>query len=354
MLHQYRLIVKLPVLWLLKRIKLLHCVFPVAVFLLFLPDQHAKAQADSSYFRMYEEKITGRFYLSRKYTRLMVKDIGRGLELDYRPNTPLNMGIGATYRSFTLNLAYGFPFMNPEDGKGKTRYLDLQAHMYGHRSTIDFFGQLYNGFYLSPQGRAASAGTYYVRPDVRMREFGASYQYVFNHRRFSYRAATLQNEWQRKSAGTFLLGAEFFIGRGSADSSVYPSVLAKADSPRATELRFIEFGPNFGYAYTLVIARHFFITGAISVSMDYNETDYSDGTNHTTDRGLSPNSILRFSAGYNAQKGALSVYFVNSRVTLRSEENNNVSISTGNIRLHYTRRFEPGPKTRKTLGRIFK
>ena len=36
----------------------------------------------------------------------------------------VNMGIGAIYRAFTLNLAYGFPFLNRgEEQKGKTEIL---------------------------------------------------------------------------------------------------------------------------------------------------------------------------------------------------------------------------------------
>ncbi len=116
------------------------------------------------------------------------------------------MGIGATYRWATLNLAYGFGFLNPDRGRGKTKYLDLQFHGYGRKFSIDVLGQFYNGFYLTPRGTGTTHGTYYQRPDIEVGAVGASAQYIFNYRKFSYRAAFLQNEWQKRTAGTFLLG----------------------------------------------------------------------------------------------------------------------------------------------------
>ncbi|MFN5356117.1 MAG: DUF4421 domain-containing protein [Bacteroidota bacterium] len=316
--------------------------------------QNARAQSDTGRYIAFDDQITGRFYFSRKYTGLLVRDAGRGIELNYQPNTTLNMGVGATYRSLTLNLAYGFTFLNPDEGRGKTRYLDLQAHLYGRKTIVDLFGQFYGGFFLEPKGTGRSDSLYYVRPDLSLRELGASVQYMFNHRRFSYRAAALQNEWQVRSAGTFLLGGECFAGRARADSSIYPALISVDTVPDANRMRFFEFGPNFGYAYTLVIAKHVFITASLSISMDYNRTEYSDGTVLTVEQGLSPNSIFRVYTGYNSARSAVTFTFTNSRVSLASEASNSVSINTGNVRINYVRRFNAGPRIKRTLDRFLK
>ena len=78
----------------------------------------ALGQYDTSYYVSYEDQITGRFYLSQKYVSFRYIDTGNDLVFRYLPNTTLNMGVGATYKWATLNLAYGFGFLNPENGKG--------------------------------------------------------------------------------------------------------------------------------------------------------------------------------------------------------------------------------------------
>src|SRR5687767_12137994 len=59
------------------------------------------AKYDSTYYVSYETMLTSRFYFSKKYTSLKFRDNGENYNLTYRPNTTLNMGIGATYKSFT-------------------------------------------------------------------------------------------------------------------------------------------------------------------------------------------------------------------------------------------------------------
>ncbi len=86
----------------------------------------AFAQTDSSkkfnraYYESYTDLITSRVFFSQKYSAFRIRASERGKDLEYRPNTTLNFGVGATYGWFTLNLAYGFDFLNREDrSKGK-------------------------------------------------------------------------------------------------------------------------------------------------------------------------------------------------------------------------------------------
>lgn len=332
-----------------------HPIFKIAFLGLsiVLLSQKLQAQHDSTYYNSYVNQITSRFYFSQKYTSLNIKDSKNTVELDYRPNTTLNMGVGASYQWFTLNLAYGFKFLNQEEDRGETEYLDLQAHFYGQKENIDLYAQFYDGFYLSPRGYASNnKELFYLRPDLKIREFGASYQHVFNNKKFSTRAALIQNEWQKKSAGSFLLGGELFFGKATADSSVYPTLIKTDSLPGVNKMTFIEFGPSFGYGYTLVIARHFYISAILTANADYNLTKYEGPDYEKSFSGFTPNSMLRAFAGYNSERNALSLSFLNSRVALSSDENNKVSINTGNIRINYIHRFIPGPKTLKFLKKF--
>src|SRR5690606_10145591 len=92
---------------------------------------------DTSYYISLADHIMTRAYMSRKYTSVRLGAPRGTDDIHYLPNTTLNMGVGATYKSLTLNLAYGFPFLNRRDERGKTKYLDLQSHIYTRKWTYD-------------------------------------------------------------------------------------------------------------------------------------------------------------------------------------------------------------------------
>lgn len=303
----------------------------------------------SAYYISYERQISGRFYFSRKFTSLLLRNRDNDILLRYKPNTTLNMGVGATYKWATLNLAYGFGFLNPDHGRGKTRYLDLQFHSYGRKVTVDVLGQFYRGFYLSPKGQATEPNEYYRRPDLRVRAAGASVQYIFNHKRFSYRASFLQNEWQKRSAGTFLIGVELFAGNVAADSSLIPTAVNATDVD-IRRVRFIEFGPNAGYAYTYVYKEHFFLTGAGSLSLDVGFNTLINDERKSRATGINPNTLFRFSGGYNSDVWAVSMLYTSSAMRLASRNlEAGTLLRTGNVRLIFTYRFRPGKKVREYL-----
>ncbi len=60
---------------------------------------------ENSYYQEFPEHVTSRFYFSRKYTSLKIKDRISNQSYHYMPNSTLNLGLGATYRDLTLNLA---------------------------------------------------------------------------------------------------------------------------------------------------------------------------------------------------------------------------------------------------------
>jgi hypothetical protein len=314
--------------------------------------QSKEQKPDSSYYQSFQNHITSRFYFSRKFTTLIVRNGSKDYVMRYRPTSTLNMGVGATYKWATLNLAYGFPFLNPEHGRGKTRYLDLQFHSYGRKITIDLIGSFYTGFYLAPKGTAMSnESEYYVRPDLKVNAGGVTVQYVFNHKKFSYRAAFLQNEWQKRSAGTVLAGVDLYTGSIQADSTMVPTAVDKEAAANGLhEMRFFELGPSLGYAYTYVYKKHFFVTGAASVSLStgFNTFYDTDGRNRVT--ALTPNTLFKIFGGYNSTMWAVSLLYISNAQSLaRDTDQRVIRLNTGNVRLNFIYRFLPDKKTRRML-----
>jgi len=307
---------------------------------------------DTSYYKAYPRHLLGRFYFSRKYTNVVLGAPRNEPRLRYRPNTTLNMGVGATYRGFTLNLAYGFPFLNQNSDRGKTRYLDLQSHLYTRKWSYDFWGQLYKGYYLrSDWLKDLTGDRFYLRPDIGVTLLGFSTYHILQNRTFSYRATFIQDEWQVRSAGSWLIGGEMYYGRVSADSAFVPELIGDGYGQKGVEkLRFMDFGPGIGYAYNWVYQKNLFMGLAATINLNLGFVKESgEGVQHSQIT-FSPNFIYRATAGYNSEKWTASLSLVGNRVsTSGANTSYNYVISTGNYRATLAYRFLPGKKIKKVL-----
>lgn len=321
--------------------------------------ERSKSEVDTNYIVSFPQFITTRAYLSRKYTNMILEDTETGLTLNYEPNTALTFGIGATANGFTLNLAYGFNFLNEDEEKGETRYLDLQSHIYTRRYVIDFFFQLYNGQYLDNTQflNPESAVPYYLRPDIRMRVFGLSFQEVLNEKKFSYAASLVQNEYQKKSAGSFLIGGEVTFLYANADSNFIPHFIEDTlfqEFQGINHLSTFQFGPSAGYAYSLVIRKHFFIMLSINTSLLIASTSYElENGDNFSEWQFNPNFSTRAAMGYNSRTWYLGAQWVQNNTVVKSlDETVLGTFGIGNVRLNYVKRFVMGPKLKKQVDRI--
>ncbi|RYY54067.1 MAG: DUF4421 domain-containing protein, partial [Chitinophagaceae bacterium] len=303
---------------------------------------------DTAYYKTYPRQVTGRIFFSQKYTRVNLD--APGSTLKYSPNNPFAIGIGATYGIATLNIGVGLPFATNEDLKGKTKTLDLQSHIYARKWVVDLYGQFYKGYYLNPRGKAAAGNDYYIRPDMKVQVIGASAYHLFNSDRFSYRAGFLQNEWQKKSAGSFLLGGEIYAGRIQSDSALGPTTIDNQfGSLGIRQVNFFEIGPGAGYAYTFVLDQHWFLTasGTINADISFNKEKVSAGKEKQT--SISPNFTLRGVAGYNSDNWSATVSWVENNLNTNGSNKREYLVRTGNFRVTVAKRFKPGRKLRKKL-----
>ena len=314
---------------------------------------------DTTYIQAFPQYATTRLYLSQKITNLEFFDEASGVRLTYDPNTNLNLGVGVTIKGLTLNLAFGFDFLNPDRGKGRTRYLDLQSHIYGRNSVIDFFGQFYDGLYLNNTNEQMPEWEepFYVRPDMRLRLFGFSFLHLFNGENFSYAAPFVHNEVQRKSAGSFTLGGEFTLVYADGDSSlISPSVRETLFLPLRglTEVAFLDLGPKGGYSHSFIFFKHMFLTLSLSVGVGLGPTryTYADGTVEN-EWLINPSATARFGFGYNSPKWYLGLTFVQSTFqSAEFETMNGMTFGVGNARLNYVKRFLMGKKLAGAIEKL--
>lgn len=311
-----------------------------------------KIERDSAYIKSYPRFIVSRIFVTQKFTSVGIGATADRPAFRYKPNNKLNLGLGLTYRVFTLNIGFGFPGLNGDGSqRGKTQALDLQTSIYGRRWLFDIYGQSYKGYYISPENFISGYKGYYTRPGMRVQMIGGSVYYVFNPTRFSYRAAMIQDEWQQKSAGTFLVSFDIFYGvvKGQ-DGSILPPEITDPALSDIGKFRFINFGPGAGYAYHFVWKKHLYAMASLTANLtaDFSREFY---TSEQRDRlSISPNASLIFSTGYNCENWSLGFSVVNNTINVKGTANDNpYVIRTGNYKFTFARRFRPAKSTRKML-----
>jgi hypothetical protein len=309
-----------------------------------------KTENDTSYITDLTEKVTFRLYGSRKFTKYDIVDRQDKTDILYRPNTPFNIGFGANYRFIGLNLGFNLPFVNRHNNKyGETKYLDLQSHVYLRKIVVDFYGQFYRGYYIANPEEVfgkeyAKQHPYPQRPDLRNTNFGLNVQYIFNDKRFSYRAPNLQNEYQHKSSGSLLVGGEVFYGRIKGDSAIIPSNMQ--DTMFLRDLRFYKttitsLAANVGYAYTFVVKQHFFLSLSLTGGLGGNATSLflEDGVvKHNV--GIQFSNTVRASIGYNSLKYFAGIHYVGMATRSgMAVPHTYQTFGAGNFRVSLVRRF---------------
>ncbi|QEC67716.1 DUF4421 domain-containing protein [Panacibacter ginsenosidivorans] len=325
----------------------LYQLLTLATCLLFLMAPHQlfaqhKPGHDSIYFTTYPQRLTTRFYFSKKYTSVTFPAADKQNDLTYRANTPLTMGVGATYNNLSLNLSYGFGFLNPDDEKGKTKSIDLELHVYPYKWAIDVLGIHHKGMHIEPKGYAAvNANNYYYRPDVIMTLGGISAYRVINNDRFSYNAAMIQSEWQKRSAGSLLYGGEIYYGSIKADSSLVPVAKTSLfEQAGVDKMQFFTAGIGAGYAYTLVIEKHLFVMGSAIANIDINLSDEHNGNNQNKHTAVTPSFIYKAAVGYNSHDWVISANWAANTLWVNGESSaRSYMIPTGNYRFILAKRI---------------
>lgn len=312
---------------------------------------------DEGYITDYQHELLVRLYGSNKFTRLSYGEYGRKEHVLYKPNSNYNIGFGFNYQWLGVNIGFNSPFVNNDDDRyGNTDYLDLQAYVYLRKFVIDFYAQSYESYFLANNDvlKIAPASTL-IRSDLQTRSLGFSMEYIFNHRKFSYRAAYLQNEYQKKSSGSFLAGAGFLYLHVRADSAILPAGIRYADflaNQQFNQTATGVFTVHGGYAHTFVINRHFFVMGSVVAGVGANSMTIKDDNARTSDSkfSLSFNGILRTGIGYNSDDYYAGVYFVTN---LRHDEMPIIDAwqryETGMLRIALAKRFTLNPKAVRLL-----
>lgn len=187
------------------------------------------------------------------------------------------LSMAVAYRVLGLGVA-----VNPAKFAGKCKDFEYNLNSYSNRYGFDVVflsSKTYHGY------KAADAERIDIhKGQISQNALNLNFYYAFNYRRFSFPAAFSQSYIQKRSAGSWMIGASF-------DGS-------KTELNDMT-IRLNEFAVGAGYAYNLVIARHWLCHLSALPTMTIYSHDYTKTlTSADEDNAPSATSTMRHDMKY--------------------------------------------------------
>lgn len=308
---------------------------------------------DSQYIKSYRYQLTTRFFGSQKYTTISIPIMDPGQKyIHFLSNNTFNLGIGATYRGFTLNLGYGVPGINGDNSeRGKTNKLDLQMHLHNRSSMIDVSGQFYRGFYNYKENDFLKQYAY--DENLKFTLLGISYNYIFNNKKYTLRPGFHHDERQLRSAGSFLIGLQALYGVLENKSNIILPVEIMYTSNNMYRYRFMNAGPTMGYGYNWVLFKYLFlsVTANVGLQLSFIKENYDTiGNKMVKAEGLLPQYQGRVAIGYqNDQWGIIGSWVHLHQYSTATQIDVKYANTLGNARINFIYRFPVGNKLKRLL-----
>jgi hypothetical protein len=141
---------------------------------------------------------------------------------------------------------------------------------------------------------------------MRTLSIGLAGYWIYNAKRFSIRAAYIQNERQKKSAGSLVVRPAFLYYEISSDHGIIPlEILDKyqlSSSYIVKSGKFYSLELSPGYVYTFVFLKNFYITAAVFPGIAAQFSSYSNEIKGFYDSEFAFQVSGRFALGYNSDK----------------------------------------------------
>jgi Domain of unknown function (DUF4421) len=220
---------------------------------------------DTAYIADYKNLLTARVFLLYQDASFVLNP-NTSEKIIYSPNVSGRIGIAGFYKWFGLGISFGNSIFRRSATKyGNTSVLDLRVNAYGRSVAAELYLQNLKGFYI--RNLKDTLGDFFKIPDMKIFALGFIGYYIYNHERFSIRSAFIQNERQKKSAGSFILRPTFLYYNLSSVEGIVPVEIIATYGIKNNFLlkkgEFYSFGLAPGYAYTLVFFKKAYLNAAL-------------------------------------------------------------------------------------------
>lgn len=302
-----------------------------------------KMKIDTNYIEDFSDRLVLRAFIKNKTNSLTLRNTETNEELIYKPNPSVSLGGGFNYNWLGLDLAFQLPEEEKTTDKyGRTKSFDFQSNMYLRKFSVDLSYVRYKGYYLEDSDDPLNGDTIIKNESLGTKTFGANINYIFNNKRFSYRAVYLQNERQKKSAGTFFTGGYFsstgiHSGRGLIPKHYVDQYPELADLRRINSW---QLGGQGGYAHTFVV-KYFYVTLSFGfgVGVEHKKFANNEGESLATSYGVAPRYQMKGAIGYNGNNFSVGIQGVKDGLFVGGTGINEMVYSFGSFRFFVAHRF---------------
>lgn len=244
-----------------------------------LAANYHKIKYDTAYIGRPDARWTIKFRGNLSGADMRTTNVTDGVENRSRVTADCRgtLSMAVTYRGLGLGVA-----VNPAKFAGKCKDFEYNLNSYSNRYGFDVVflsSKTYHGY------KASDAQHIDIKKgQISQYALNLNFYYAFNYRRFSFPAAFSQSYIQKRSAGSWMIGTSF-------DGS-------KTELSDMT-IRLNEFAVGAGYAYNLVIARHWLCHLSALPTMTIYSHDYTKTrTSADEDNAQTATSTVRHDMKY--------------------------------------------------------
>ncbi len=223
---------------------------------------------DSTYFKNetisnFPTKISTRISLINTSNSFYFKN-NDAQEIKMKPNFRDYLGLSVLFRSLELDLGYAPKFIHSNKDNKDSKLFNLNFRMF-----LGQFMQTFDVYFQKGFTTEYNQENQYFK-NIKTYKLGGTSWYIFN-KNFSFRAIGFQNEWQRKSAGSFI-----------PKLSTYYTKYKFAEEQNNVEASTLDITISPSYYYNWVLSNHFLIAVGGSAGLGINQTKNFEEKRKTT------------------------------------------------------------------------
>ena len=297
---------------------------------------------DSTYISNHGDKFIFKLIGVNKFNYFRIKDSNEKSSARYRPDRKINLGFGMAYKWFAFDLTFNFG-IGEDSNFENSRYLDLSGTIFSSKQFVSASYQYYFGYQMNKFTGISSEEfpESPIRDDIRSTFFGLQYFFAFNYDKFSLKAPFIHNEVQKKSAGSFLLGAGIGLYSLGADSTIIPSEFYNDFNEKLylTDLNANIVTLSYGYIYTFIWKKHFYATLSLIPGLGVNFGDYKTDFRELYKTHMFLGFKTMNSIGYNSDRFFGGIQITGDLFNTRIDKGLNVYTGHGKSKLFIGYRF---------------